>query len=109
MVTPACPSHPRARVRFVWRHSRCRARARPEAYNGRYTGRTPMETMKRAGLLVLMLSLAAIAAATACRGQRRGTVDAPKMVIIGFDGMDPDLVRRYIGEGRMPNMARLAA
>src|SRR5688500_20000639 len=78
MVTPACPSHPRARVQFVWRHSRCRARARPEAYNGRYTGRTPMETMKRAGLLVLMLSLAAIAAATACRGQRRGPVDAPK-------------------------------
>jgi predicted AlkP superfamily phosphohydrolase/phosphomutase len=31
------------------------------------------------------------------------------MVIIGFDGMDPDLVRRYIGEGRMPNMAKLAA
>ncbi|MEX2270547.1 MAG: alkaline phosphatase family protein [Vicinamibacterales bacterium] len=34
---------------------------------------------------------------------------APKLVIIGFDGMDPDLLRRYIAEGRMPNMAKLAA
>jgi len=65
--------------------------------------------MKRAGLLLLMLLLAAGAAITACRGERRSTIDAPKMVIIGFDGMDPDLVRRYISEGRMPNMARLAA
>jgi len=65
--------------------------------------------MKKAGVLLLMLSAAAAAGVTACRSQPRAVVTGPKLVILGFDGMDPDLVRRYIGEGRMPNMARLAA
>ena len=30
-----------------------------------------------------------------------------KLVILGFDGMDPDLVRQWIGEGKLPNMKRL--
>lgn len=64
--------------------------------------------MKKAGILFLMLSAAA-GAITACRSQPRAVVSAPKLVILGFDGMDPDLVRRYIAEGRLPNMAKLAA
>lgn len=31
----------------------------------------------------------------------------PKLVIIGFDGMDPDLVREYIAAGQLPNIARV--
>jgi predicted AlkP superfamily phosphohydrolase/phosphomutase len=31
-----------------------------------------------------------------------------KLVILGFDGMDPDLVTRWMGEGKLPNMKRLA-
>jgi len=31
-----------------------------------------------------------------------------KLVILGFDGMDPKLVQRYMDEGRMPNMQKLA-
>jgi predicted AlkP superfamily phosphohydrolase/phosphomutase len=31
-----------------------------------------------------------------------------KLVILGFDGMDPRLVERYMAEGRLPNMQKLA-
>ena len=65
--------------------------------------------MRKAGLFALMAAAAAAAAMTACSGERRAVSTAPKLVILGFDGMDPDLVRRYIAEGRLPNMAKLAA
>ena len=29
------------------------------------------------------------------------------MVILGFDGMDPDLVQRWVGEGKLPNIRKL--
>ena len=32
-----------------------------------------------------------------------------KLVILGFDGMDPDLVREWIDEGRLPTFAKLAS
>lgn len=31
----------------------------------------------------------------------------PKLVIIGFDGMDPDLVREYMAAGQLPNLSRV--
>jgi predicted AlkP superfamily phosphohydrolase/phosphomutase len=31
-----------------------------------------------------------------------------KLVILGFDGMDPDLAKRWMDEGRLPNMKKLA-
>ena len=31
------------------------------------------------------------------------------MVILGFDGMDPRLIERWMTEGKLPNMAKLAA
>jgi predicted AlkP superfamily phosphohydrolase/phosphomutase len=31
----------------------------------------------------------------------------PKLVILGFDGLDPDLVRQYIDAGQMPTFKRL--
>lgn len=35
--------------------------------------------------------------------------DYEKVVVLGFDGADAGLVERYIGEGRLPNLARLRA
>jgi predicted AlkP superfamily phosphohydrolase/phosphomutase len=40
------------------------------------------------------------------RPPRPGRID--RAIIIGLDGMDPDLVDRFIAEGRMPNLAALA-
>jgi hypothetical protein len=31
-----------------------------------------------------------------------------RVVILGLDGLDPDLTEKYISEGRLPNLARLA-
>lgn len=49
--------------------------------------------MRKAGVFVLMLTAAAMAAAMACGRAPRAAVSGPKLVILGFDGMDPDLVR----------------
>ena len=35
--------------------------------------------------------------------------DTKRLVIVGFDGMDPLLAQRFLDEGRMPNMAKVAA
>lgn len=34
---------------------------------------------------------------------------AHKVVVLGFDGADPSLVRKYMDEGRLPNLKKLAA
>ena len=31
----------------------------------------------------------------------------PRVVILGFDGMDPNLAERYMGQGRLPHLAKL--
>ncbi len=33
--------------------------------------------------------------------------DVPSVVVLGIDGMDPVLLQRFLGEGRMPNFQRL--
>src|SRR5207245_4994822 len=33
--------------------------------------------------------------------------DVDKVVVLGFDGADAGLVSQYLGEGRLPNLARL--
>src|SRR5262245_65076922 len=32
---------------------------------------------------------------------------AQRLVILGFDGMDPDLVRQWMAEGKLPNLKRV--
>ena len=55
------------------------------------------------------MALAAIALA-ACGGNRvPAHTGKPKLVILGFDGMDPDLVREFMAQGQLPNMKKLAA
>lgn len=61
--------------------------------------------MKRilVGLLVV-----GVAAAVACRSSPPEKF-RQKLVILGFDGMDPRLVQRWMDEGRLPNFKKLAA
>ena len=57
--------------------------------------------MKR---LVLFL----VVAIAACGGNKAPAhTGKSKMVILGFDGMDPDLVREFMAQGQLPNMKRL--
>src|SRR5215831_12959663 len=36
-----------------------------------------------------------------------GKAQIKRAVILGFDGMDPELAERFINEGRLPNLAKL--
>jgi predicted AlkP superfamily phosphohydrolase/phosphomutase len=36
-----------------------------------------------------------------------GKAEIKRAVILGFDGMDPELTERFIAEGRLPNLAKL--
>lgn len=50
-----------------------------------------------------------LAAAVACSPSRNTATFQQKLVILGFDGMDPDLAERWMKEGKLPNFAKLAA
>jgi len=55
--------------------------------------------------LALVLALTVVAS---CNGRAPAHTGKPKMVILGFDGMDPDLVRDFIAQGLLPNMKKLS-
>jgi len=58
--------------------------------------------------LLLALLIVCLGTAIAC-GTRRGPEKfRQKLVILGFDGMDPRLVQRWMDEGKLPNMRKLA-
>jgi predicted AlkP superfamily phosphohydrolase/phosphomutase len=63
--------------------------------------------MTRSAAILLGLAIALV---FACGGDsRRGPSKySQKLVILGFDGMDPQLVDRWIREGKLPNIAKLA-
>lgn len=59
---------------------------------------------RTAGLLAALLAACLLAACD------RGPSDAPaarQVIVLGFDGMDPALVERFMAEGRLPELARL--
>jgi predicted AlkP superfamily phosphohydrolase/phosphomutase len=55
------------------------------------------------------LALTAIALAIACSGGTAPERFQQKVVILGFDGMDPELTERWMAQGRLPNLSKLAA
>ncbi len=55
------------------------------------------------------LVLTAGLVASACRSGRTGDVARPKLLILGFDGMDPALLDRWMKAGQLPNLSRLAS
>ncbi|MFP5379430.1 MAG: alkaline phosphatase family protein, partial [Vicinamibacteria bacterium] len=57
----------------------------------------------------LALLLAFVALAASCGDAGPVADRSRKLVILGFDGLDPDLVERWMGEGKLPHMAALAA
>jgi len=57
-------------------------------------------------LASVLLLIAATVPLASCSGPGPGN-HWQKMVILGFDGMDPDLVERWVQEGRLPNIKRL--
>jgi predicted AlkP superfamily phosphohydrolase/phosphomutase len=58
----------------------------------------------------LLAAVVVAIASLACSGSSsRGASTFPqKMVILGFDGMDPHLLEKWMAEGKLPNIAALA-
>jgi predicted AlkP superfamily phosphohydrolase/phosphomutase len=66
----------------------------------------PSPAPRAALLLALLLPLACAEGPRGGPPRRRA---AQRVAVIGFDGMDPTLARRFMAEGKMPNLQRLAA
>jgi predicted AlkP superfamily phosphohydrolase/phosphomutase len=62
----------------------------------------------RALTLAVALSLTG-ASFIACSGRRPPGKFTQKLVILGFDGLDPHLVTRWMQAGQLPNMAKIAS
>ena len=61
---------------------------------------------RRAIVSVLVILLSAVAAQNC--GHRSGA-GGPRVIVLGFDGLDYDLTRQLVAAGRLPAFARLAA
>jgi predicted AlkP superfamily phosphohydrolase/phosphomutase len=61
-----------------------------------------LRTTERAAALAL-----ACAALVTCNGSRSSGTTT--VIVLGFDGMDYDLTKQMMAEGRLPNLSRLAA
>ncbi len=55
------------------------------------------------------LSLVGLGLLLACQRRANDRYREHKLIILGIDGMDPQLLKRFMQEGRMPNFSRLAA
>jgi predicted AlkP superfamily phosphohydrolase/phosphomutase len=63
-----------------------------------------------AGLLAGALVLAGLTAGTwACGSRSTGEASGPRVIVLGFDGLDHELTTELMAEGRLPNFTRLAA
>ena len=70
--------------------------------------------MRKRSLVAALLAVGVVAAIYALthsstfRGRRPAGKFSQRLVILGFDGMDPTLVGKWMKEGKLPNMKRLA-
>jgi hypothetical protein len=64
-----------------------------------------LKALKRILQLSLLACLAA--ASLTCQKSRPGQAGR-KLIILGIDGMDPQLLKQYMAEGKMPNFSALA-
>jgi predicted AlkP superfamily phosphohydrolase/phosphomutase len=70
--------------------------------------------MPTRSLVAALLAVAAVVAVVALtqtslfRSRRAPSKYSQRLVVLGFDGMDPALVGRWMREGKLPNLKRLA-
>jgi predicted AlkP superfamily phosphohydrolase/phosphomutase len=67
-----------------------------------------MRLMRNSGKLVAAAALALACVACSSTHTRQPSRYSQKLVILGFDGMDPHLLQQWMGEGKLPNFAKLA-
>ena len=61
-------------------------------------------------MLCSILLVSAVAILASCRsGHASSEASRRRLIILGIDGMDPQLLHRFIREGKLPNFAKLEA
>lgn len=68
-----------------------------------------IQRIVRGSIIGVLCASILSALAIACGSGSRPPAFTQKMVILGFEGLDPDLTERWIAEGRLPNLAKLAS
>src|SRR5206468_6601343 len=66
----------------------------------------PIHTVKS---LLRALLVASLGTAVACGYGRAPEKFRQKLVILGFDGMDPTLAQKWMDEGKLPNLRKLSS
>jgi predicted AlkP superfamily phosphohydrolase/phosphomutase len=64
---------------------------------------------KTSKVLLILLLAAGVAMLLSCRSARANSHTDRRLIILGIDGMDPQLLHRFMREGKMPNFAKLEA
>ncbi len=59
-------------------------------------------------MCLLAVCAAGCAFLLSCQRAQGGSSGGKKLIILGIDGMDPELLDKFMAEGKMPNFARLA-
>ena len=59
-------------------------------------------------MCLLTLSAAAALSLLSCQHAHGAASRSKKIIILGVDGLDPDLLTKFMADGKMPNFARLA-
>jgi hypothetical protein len=60
------------------------------------------------GIFYLVTSPIRLLLKALIKGRRRGKSSVQKIVILGLDGMDPQVTEGYMNRGKLPNFRRLA-
>jgi predicted AlkP superfamily phosphohydrolase/phosphomutase len=69
-----------------------------------------IESLKKlAWALCAFLLLIAVAMLPSCRSSNANSDSGQRLIILGIDGMDPQLLDRFMREGKMPNFRKLEA
>ena len=71
------------------------------------SGLSRIGTLKKAAWAFVLA--AALAMLPACRSAHAEWRGEQRLIILGIDGMDPQLLRQFMREGKMPNFSKLAA
>lgn len=66
-------------------------------------GATPGRAAAAIAALAVVLAIGGVSC-----GKGSGSANGKRVIVLGFDGMDPDMVKQMMAAGRLPNLKRLA-